>query len=133
MLKKLSLAFAAGCLGGLANSAALWLFGLLGINQALGVMLAPHLTPAWLYPRIVWGGLWGFLFLIPLKGLTYTSRGLLLSLGPSLGQLLVVFPLQAQKGFFGLELGYLTPAMVLFYNAIWGIVTAYCLKVTRES
>jgi hypothetical protein len=133
MLKNLSLAFAAGCLGGLANSVALWLFGLLGINQALGVMLAPHFTPPWLYPRIVWGGLWGFLFLIPLKGLTYTSRGLLLSLGPSLGQLLVVFPVQAQKGLFGLELGYLTPAMVLFYNAVWGVATAYCLKVTRES
>jgi hypothetical protein len=115
------------------NSVAVWLFGALGLTPALGVNIAPKLTPAWLYPRLVWGGLWGFLFLLPLKGLTYTTRGLLLSLGPSLVQLLVVFPVQAQKGLFGLRLGYLTPVMVLFFNAIWGVVTAYSLKVTRES
>jgi hypothetical protein len=131
--KNLSLAFTAGCLGGLLNSIAVWLFGALGISQALGVNLAPHFTPTWLYPRLVWGGLWGFLFLLPLKGLTYTARGLLLSLGPSLGQLLVVFPLQAQKGVFGLQLGYLTPVLVLFFNAVWGIGAAYWLKLTRES
>lgn len=132
-LKNLSLAFTAGCLGGLMNSFAVWLFGALGINQALGVSIAPKLTPAWLYPRMVWGGLWGFLFLLPLKGLTYTTRGLLLSLGPSMGQLLIVFPFRAQKGFFGLQLGYLTPLMVLFFNAVWGVYAAYWLKATRES
>ncbi len=132
MLKNLSLAFSAGCLGGLMNSAAVWLFGALGITPALGVALAPKMTPAWLYPRVVWGGLWGLLFLLPLKRLTYTARGLLLSLLPSLAQLLVVFPLQAKKGLFGLQLGYLTPVMVLFFNAIWGITTAYCLKITRS-
>ncbi len=93
MLKNLSLAFSAGCLDGLMNCAAVWLFGALGITPALGVALAPKMTPAWLYPRVVWGGLWGLLFLLPLKRLTYTARGLLLSLLPSLAQLLVVFPL----------------------------------------
>jgi hypothetical protein len=131
--KNLSLAFTAGCLGGLVNSLAVWLFGTLGLSQALGVSIAPHFTPDWLYPRLVWGGLWGFLFLLPLKGLTYTARGLLLSLGPSLGQLLVIFPVQAQEGLFGLQLGYLTPVLVLFFNAVWGVVAAYWLKLTRES
>lgn len=133
LMKNSSLAFTAGCLGGLVNSVVVWLFGALGISQALGVSIAPPLTPAWLYPRLVWGGLLGFLFLLPVKGLTYPARGLLLSLGPSLGQLLVVFPVQAQKGFFGLQLGYLTPVMVLFFNAIWGVFAAYWLKMTRES
>lgn len=132
-LKDFSLAFAAGCLGGLMNSAAVWLFGAIGLTPALGVSIAPKLTAAWLYPRLVWGGLWGLLFLLPIKGLTYSTRGLLLSLGPSAVQLLVIFPVQAQKGFFGLQLGYLTPVMVLFFNAIWGVVTALCLKITRES
>lgn len=131
--KNISLAYAAGCLGGLANSLAVWLFGALGISQALGVRLAPPLTPAWLYPRVVWGGLWGLLFLLPVKRLTYPARGLLFSLGPSLGQLLVVFPFQAQKGVFGLQLGYLTPIMVLFFNAVWGVFAAYWLKISRES
>jgi hypothetical protein len=133
LLKELSLAFAAGCLGGLVNSLAVWLFGAVGLTPALGVSIAPKLTPAWLYPRLVWGGLWGLLFLIPIKNLTYPTRGLLLSLGPSAVQLLVVFPVQANKGFFGLQLECLTPVMVLFFNAIWGVVTALCLKVTRES
>lgn len=132
-LRDLSLAFAAGCLGGLANSAAVWLFGAVGLTGALGVSLAPKLTAAWLYPRLVWGGLWGLLFLLPMKGLTYSTRGLLLSLGPSAVQLLVVFPVQANKGLFGLQLGYLTPVMVFFFNAVWGVVTALGLKATRES
>ncbi len=128
-----SLAFAAGCLGGLVNSVAVWLFGAAGLSAALGVSLAPKLTAAWLYPRLVWGGLWGLLFLLPLKGLTYTTRGLLLSLGPSAVQLLVIFPGQDPKGLLGLQSGYLTPVLVLVSNAIWGVITALSLKVTRES
>jgi hypothetical protein len=132
-MKDLSLTFAAGVLGGLANSLAVWLFGALGLNQLLGVALAPNLTPAWLYPRLVWGGLWGWLFLFSLPKLTYPSRGILLSLGPSLVQIFVVFPLKAHKGIGGIELGYLTPLLVLFFNAVWGLVTAIWLKWTRYS
>ena len=131
-VKTVSLTFAAGVLGGLANSLALWLFGAVGINQLLGVALAPQLTPAWLYPRLVWGGLWGWLFLLPLPRLTYPTRGLLLSLGPSLVQIFLVFPLQAHKGVGGLELGILTPLLVLFFNAIWGLTTALWLKGSRS-
>ena len=133
LVKDLSLTFAAGALGGLANSLAVWLFGAVGLNQLLGVALAPKLTPAWLYPRLVWGGLWGWLFLFPLSKLTYPSRGILLSLGPSLVQIFMVFPLKAQKGIGGIELGYLTPLLVLFFNAVWGLVTAIWLKWTRYS
>jgi putative flippase GtrA len=61
-MKKLMIYFAAGCLGALANSLLLWLAGEYAITKALGVSIAPALTPAWLYPRIVWGGLWGFCF-----------------------------------------------------------------------
>ena len=90
-VKEVSLTFAAGALGGLANSLVLWLFGAVGLNQFLGVALAPQLTPAWLYPRLVWGGLWGWLFLLPRPKLTYSSRGIIFSLGPSLVQIFVVF------------------------------------------
>ncbi len=131
-MKEVSLTFAAGVLGGLANSLTVWLFGAVGLSQLLGVALAPKLTPAWLYPRLVWGGLWGWLFLLPIPRLTYPSRGCLLSLGPSLVQLFVVFPLQAHKGVGGIELGYLTPLLVLFFNAVWGLVTAMWLKWSRS-
>jgi len=132
-VKEVSLAFAAGVLGGLANSLTVWLFGLVGLNQLLGVSLAPALTPAWLYPRLVWGGLWGWLFLLRFPRLAYLSRGLVFSLGPSLVQIFLVFPLKAQKGVGGIELGYLTPLLVLFFNAVWGLVTALWLRWSRSS
>ncbi len=131
--KNLSLVFAAGCLGGLANSLAVWSFGALGLTKALGVQLAPALTPGWLYPRLVWGGIWGILFLLPLPRLSMIVQGLILSLGPTLAQLFLVFPLAAQKGVLGLQLGLLTPALVIFFNAIWGITAGLWLKLTEAS
>jgi hypothetical protein len=126
--KNISMVFAAGCLGGLVNSLAVWIFGDLGINAALGVKIAPALTPQWLYPRIVWGGIWGFLFLLPLMRSRILSRGIIFSLGPTLVQLFVVFPLKAGKGYMGLDLGTLTPLLVFIFNAIWGIATAIWLR-----
>jgi hypothetical protein len=124
----LSLVFAAGCWGALWNSLAVWFFGLIGITAAMGVHLAPPLTPAFLYPRLVWGGIWGLLFLVPLGRLPFPDRGLLYSLGPTLVQLFLVFPLKAHKGVAGLELGHLTPLFVVFYNAIWGYAAGLWLK-----
>lgn len=132
-VKEVSLTFAAGVLGGLANSLTVWGFGAVGLNQLLGVALAPALTLAWLYPRLVWGGLWGWLFLLRFPRLTYPSRGFIFSLGPSLVQIFIIFPLKAQKGVGGIELGYLTPLLVLFFNAVWGLVTALWLKWSRSS
>jgi len=126
-LRDLSLAFAAGCVGGLINSLALWLAGTAGLTLALGVKLAPSLTPAWLYPRLVWGGLWGLLFLLPSSFRSLGRRSLLYSLAPSVVQLLVVFPLKGQ-GLGGLQLGALTPAVVLVVNAVWGLATAAWLR-----
>jgi hypothetical protein len=131
-IKNISLTFAAGCVGGLANMLAIWLFGLWGITKALRVNIAPHLSAPWLYNRLVWGGLWAFLFFLPTRIKSYPVRGLLFCLGPSLVQLFVVFPYHAHKGFLGLQLGYLTPAFVLFFNAVWGLAAGFWLQVTAE-
>ena len=128
MFRNLSLAFSAGCLGGLANSIVVWASGTLGITAALGVKIAPALTLPWLYPRIVWGGIWGFLFIISIPGLSWWMRGLVFSLGPSLVVMLVLFPRNPLVGEFGLGLGTLTPAFVLVFNAVWGLVAAWWLK-----
>lgn len=132
LVRRLSLYFSAGCVGGFINSLAVWLFGILGITSALGVKIAPALTPAWLYPRIVWGGLWGFAFLIPLLKVSRMTKGLILSLGPTLVQLFVIFPLKANKGAMGIELGMLTPVLVILFNAVWGVSAAMLLKSTGE-
>ena len=131
-MNKLLVVFAAGCLGALANSLAVWLFGDLGITSFLGVKIAPSLTPGWLYPRIVWGGIWGFLFLLPLMQKSLLLRGLIFSLGPTLVQLFVVFPMQANKGVMGLDLGTLTPLAVIVFNAIWGWSAAIWLRLAAQ-
>jgi len=131
--KNLSLVFVAGALGGLMNSLAVWFLGALGVPQALGVKLAPTLTAPWLYQRLVWGGLWAFLFLLPLRKWPYAMRGLIFSLGPSLATWFIVLPFQAQKGVFGFQLGYLTPLFVLFYNGIWGVVAGFWLHLAKKT
>ncbi len=130
-VKNLSLVFMAGLVGGLFNCLAVWLFGQVGIPQVFGVQIAPAWTPGLLYSKLVWGGIWGVLFLIPLGRVSFPVRGLLFSLGPSLVQLVVVFPFQAQKGIWGLQLGTLTPLFVLFYNAVWGIAAGLWLQWSR--
>jgi len=122
-----SLVYAAGSVGGLVNSLVVWFFGLLGITAALGVNIAPPLSAAWLYPRLVWGGLWGFLFLIPLFGNSPRVRGVIYSAGPTLVQLFIILPVQQGKGMMGLDLGILTPLLVVFFNIVWGLVASYWL------
>ncbi|MGB3642470.1 MAG: hypothetical protein WBA39_33545 [Rivularia sp. (in: cyanobacteria)] len=129
--RNLSLVFAAGCLGGFLNSIAVWLFGFAGITALFNVQIAPNLTASWLYPRIVWGGIWGFLFLLPFFSRKYLYKGILLSLLPSLVQLFIVFPLKANKGILGVELGSLTPIFVLLFNFVWGITVAFWLKISK--
>lgn len=127
-LRRLSLVVAAGWVGGVVNSLVVWLFGRYGIS-ALGVKIAPDLTPGWLYPRIVWGGIWGLLFLLPVLQRSVLGRGLLFSLGPSLVQLFIVFPFQAHKGHMGLAVGTLTPVLVLFFNAVRGVSAALWVRL----
>lgn len=130
-MKKLLICFAAGCLGGLANSIAVWLVGYLGMAKSLGVSIAPALTPEWLYPRIVWGGIWGFLFLLTIMKSKTVTRATLFSLFPTLVQLFVIFPFKANKGMAGIDLGLLTPAFVVVYNWLWGVVTALAIKFSK--
>ena len=131
-LRRLSLLFSAGVVGGLVNSVALWALGKYGVTTMMGIKLAPKLTPMWLYPRMVWGGIWAALFLIPLFKNSPLKRGVLYSLGPTAVQLLVLFPYKAYKGFLGMELGGLTPVLVIVLNAVWGITAAYWLSVMGE-
>lgn len=129
-MKKLLLFFAAGCLGALINSITVWLFGDLGITASFGVKIAPSLTANYLYPRIVWGGIWGVLFILPMLQSKLLLKGTVLSLIPTAVQLIVIFP-QAHKGIAGLDLGLYTPLFVLFFNWLWGIVTAITIKLAR--
>jgi hypothetical protein len=130
-MKKLLICFAAGCLGGLINSLTVWAFGEYGIARQFNVAISPVLTPAWLYPRIVWGGIWGLLFVLPWLNSKPITKGAILSIFPTLVQLLVVFPMQAKKGYFGLDLGAYTPIFVVFYNLVWGLVASLAIESSK--
>lgn len=129
-MKKLMMYFAAGSIGALANSVALWWLGYYGFTARFNVAIAPHLSPEWLYPRIVWGGLWGLLFILPMLQSRLWLKGLLISLAPTAVQLLVIFP-QANKGIGGTELGIYTPILVLLVNGIWGLTAALSIRFAR--
>lgn len=130
--RRMSLAYAAGTVGGLFNGFSVWLLGYLGITAALGVKMAPALTAAMLYPRLVWGGLWGFLFLLPFLRRSPLLRGIVYGILPSLVALFIVFPIKVPHGMLGLPLGTLTPLVVLLVNIIWGIVASYWFHLVEE-
>lgn len=119
-----SICVTGGVLGALANSVFIWMAGAYGWSAALGVAIAPEWTRPWLYQRLVWGGIWGLAFLPRFWVNSFFWRGLLVSLAPTLVQLLVVFPNQLGKGYFGLDLGNLTPVLVVAANAVWGWAAA---------
>ena len=70
------------------------------------------------------------LFIFPMLNSRLFAKGSVLSLIPTAVQLFVVFPL-AHKGIAGLKLGLYTPACVLFFNWVWGMVTAVTIKLAR--
>ena len=130
--KSISLAFAAGCFGGLAKGLAAWFCGAIGLNALLGSQFAPPLTTLWIYAHVVWGGIWALLFLLPIRGWSVYSLGILYSLPQSLISLVFMFP-QMNRGLLGLQLGMLTPVLVLFFGFVWGLASAYWWKYAKES
>lgn len=127
-----SLAFSSGSLGGLANAVAIWLLGSAGILTAAEVSIPYHLSLSIIYMRVVWGGIWGFCFLLPFPRDRVLTRGLACSVAPSLVQLLYIFPEKAGKGILGHELGLLTPVFVLFFNAVWGVAASLWLWIVEN-
>lgn len=125
-LRSLSLCFAAGCLGGLVYALALWAMGYHGFNRWLGVDIAPHLHNAYLYQRIVWGGICGLVFLLPWQR-SWFARGFFLSLIPAGVLLLLLLPMRGY-GIAALKLGALTPLVIVLACAAGGIAASGLLR-----
>ena len=120
-------AFAAGALGGLVLFVFYWIIGTIGIPQAIGLNVTANVTKAYLYNRIVWGGIWGFLFLIPWKA-SWWLRGLVFSLGPTAALWFIIYPYVANAGILGLGRGILGPFIPIIGNGVWGLVAAWWLE-----
>lgn len=136
LIRRISLGLAAGFLGAFVNALLVWYLGCLGIPQKLNLAIATTWSAQSLYPRLVWGALWGLLLAIPgWKGgfwVSVFSRGILLSLLPTAFQLLHVFPVLTGKGMFGIALGRLTPVFVCFHNAVWGFLAALWVYLAKN-
>lgn len=130
--KNLSLAYSSGIAGGICNAAVIWICGVTGITAALGVHIAPSLNVPFIYNKIVWGGIWGLLVLIPALNGRYVLKGILLSLFPTLVQLFLVFPVKDGRGMLGLALGTLTPFFVFIFNGVWGVAAVYWYKLVHD-
>ncbi|MFW6335077.1 MAG: hypothetical protein ACOC0W_07375 [Desulfosalsimonas sp.] len=129
-MKKLFVFFTAGCIGAAASGLVAWFLGDTGITGAVGVAIAPQLTPPWIYRETVLGGLWGLIFILPLFNSRIILKGTLLSLIPSLVEMLLIYPDQGQ-GFAAMNLGTLAPLFILLFNWIWGVTAAAAIKAAR--
>lgn len=129
----LAVCFTAGVLGALANSLAAWICGLWGVTALAGVNLAPALTADWLYPRLIWGGLWGLAYHLTVRTQRvrrqWVRKGLWISLLPTAAQLFYFFPYRTPFGLMGMGLGELTPLFVLLFNLVWGFFTGFFTRL----
>jgi len=123
MIRKISGAFTGGALGAFVDSFNIWFMGKAGISDLIGLSMKPEFTAPWLYQRMVWGGIWMLLLLLPLLKKKVVLRGCLFSLLPSAMMLFMVLP-EMGKGVLGLGFGTVTPLVVIGLNCIYGIVAA---------
>ncbi|MBK8187429.1 MAG: hypothetical protein IPK77_09450 [Cellvibrio sp.] len=130
-MKNILSSLGAGALGAFAMCLVMWLSTKYGVTHALGVAIQGSTSPEWIYPRIVWGGLWGLLFLLPLFASSILARSFVLALIPTLVQLFIIFPYYQGKGIAGLNLGLLTPFVVFFFFWVWSLATSLILKLAK--
>lgn len=123
MIRKISAAFAGGAVGGFVDSFNIWFMGKVGISELIGLSMKPEFTAPWLYQRMIWGGIWMLLLLLPLLRDKVLLRGCLFSLLPSAMMLFLVLPGMG-KGVLGLGFGAVTPIVVIGLNCIYGMVAS---------
>ncbi len=132
-LRTLGLYFAAGCLGGVSMNIINIFLNLVNFPVAIGIDITPdHSLPA-LYSDLFWGGVWGFLFIIPFLKDLYLVKGVILSLIPTFTQLVFVLPFFKGATILGLEFGTMMPVYVMLLNIVWGLVAGFFLLKASES
>ncbi|MCB2181057.1 MAG: hypothetical protein KQH63_03400 [Desulfobulbaceae bacterium] len=129
LMRKISGAFTGGALGALLDSFNIWGMGKIGMSDFIGIAMKPEFTAPWAYKRMIWGGIWMLLLLLPIMKNRVVLRGMLLSLAPSAMMLFMVLPSMG-KGMFGLGFGNLMPVVVVGLNFIYGIFASFWYSQT---
>ena len=115
--KKLSLAFAAGCVGTMVFYAGLRLGMAVGVIKGPPGVMTTLASLGFLYKQIVWGGIWGFAFVIPVLTKMWWARGLIVGLLASLAAFFIFRPAPP-------PLPFIIIALVLNMG-FWGLAAAY--------
>ncbi|PLX51493.1 MAG: hypothetical protein C0613_00365 [Desulfobulbaceae bacterium] len=130
-IRYISAAFTGGALAALLDSFNIWAMGKVGISDFLGITMKPQFTAPWLYERMIWGGIWMLLLLLPIMRSRTILRGMLFSLLPSAMMLFMVLPTMG-KGMLGLGFGNLMPFVVVLLNFIYGIFASYWYSLAKR-
>ncbi len=131
LIRNISGAFAGGALGALLDSINIWAMGKYGISDFIGITMKPEFTAPWAYQRMIWGGIWMLLLILPILKGRVVLRGMFFSLAPSAMMLFMVFPSMG-KGLLGVGFGNVMPAVVIGLNFIYGIFASFWYSQTAK-
>jgi hypothetical protein len=123
IIRNSSLAFTGGAIGSFIDSFNIWIMGVVGLSDIIGISMQPEFTTPWLYKRMIWGGIWMLLLLIPILKNSIYLRGILFSLAPSAMMIFLVLP-SMKQGVLGTGFGVLMPVIVIVLNFIYGIIAS---------
>lgn len=117
LARRLTLAFSCGAFGVLFLAAALLIISKSGLGPSIGMPATPPKMPEFLYGRMVWGGIWGFLLVLPFLTPRWVIRGIIFGLLASAASIFYFNP-----GFQKAQVGFII--LILVVNMIWGVAAA---------
>jgi len=133
IVRKAAICYTAGSLGAFANAMAIVLAANVGMEAMFGVSFLSEWSLDWLYPRLVWGGVLAFLFLLPLYQNKWVVRGLVWSIVPTIPHFFIIFPGQADTLVAtNYQVGVVTIVSSYVFNCIWGLIASYMVKHLEE-
>lgn len=121
-MKKWMTVYACGSFSALIVALLVWLLARYGVHYNLGADYAPTISLQGLYPRIVWGGICGFLLILPLAASRWLLRSVWLALIPTAIQLFIIYPVMTGYGVAGFALGMLTPLLIFLIFWVWSLL-----------
>lgn len=130
-MKTVLFVYGSGSVGALFACLIFWLIPFLGLAHIIHMPIFPVLSDAWLYPKIIWGGLFALCFALPFMRSNTLIKSLALALVISLSELFISLPFSPYKGAVGLNVGMYTFSFILIFNLIWSLMTNMTLKIAK--
>lgn len=80
LFRLLTLGFGAGAFGAVVLGLVAFALGRLGVPEMLGLTMPAPKLPEAFYRAIVWGGIWGLLFVVPVLNRAWWLKGIIIGL-----------------------------------------------------